>query len=309
MTYLITGGAGFIGSNTAEHLIRQGAKVRILDNFSSGKRENLKALPGDYELIEGDIRDAAIVRKAVDSVDYVIHLAAMPSVPKSIADPVESNEINIRGTLNVLEAARGAGVKKLVFASSAAIYGDSPELPKEEEMLPNPLSPYALQKLAGEYYCKIYWDLFKLPTVSLRYFNVYGPRQDPQGDYASVIPRFATMIDRGEDPIVYGDGEQSRDFIYIDDCVKANLMAATSETIVGGSFNAACGCRYTVNELLEALRKATGRSFKVQYVKPRPGDIVHSYASIDKLAKCGFKPDVEFYDGLRRTVEFFLTKK
>ena len=305
MKFLITGGAGFIGSNTAEILLKDGHSVRILDNFSSGKKSNVQKLSGEVEIIEGDIRDSEAVAKAVTGTDYVLHLAAMPSVPKSIADPIASNEINITGTLNVLEAARRAGVKKFVLASSAAIYGDSPELPKRENMLPNPLSPYAIQKLVGEYYCKVYWELYQFPAVALRYFNVYGPKQDPNGDYASVIPKFITVILSDGKPIVFGDGLQSRDFVYIKDCVRANILAATNENMVGQAFNVAAGKTYTLNELLDALRNVTGKKIEAVYDQPRAGDIVHSSASVLKLANHGYKPSVDLESGLKETVDFF----
>ncbi len=305
MKYLITGGAGFIGSNTAEMLVKDGHSVRILDNFSSGKKTNLQDIKGDIELIEGDIRDSLAVARAVDEIDYVLHLAAMPSVPKSISDPLSSNEINITGTLTVMEAARRADVKKFVLASSAAIYGDSPELPKRENMLPNPLSPYAIQKLVGEYYCKVYWELYKFPAVALRYFNVYGPKQDPHGDYASVIPKFISVVLTDDRPIVFGDGLQSRDFVFISDCARANILAATNEDMVGQAYNVAAGKTYTLNELLDALRNVTGKKIEPVYDPPRAGDIVHSSASVIKLANHGYKPTVDLETGLQKTVEFF----
>jgi len=305
MKYLITGGAGFIGSNTAEILVKDGHTVRVLDNFSSGKKSNLGDIKGGVELIEGDIRDSVAVARAVAGMDYVLHLAAMPSVPKSIADPISSNEINITGTVAVLEAARRAEVKKFVLASSAAIYGDSPELPKRENMLPNPLSPYAIQKLVGEYYCKVYWELYKFPAVALRYFNVYGPKQDPNGDYASVIPKFISVILEDGKPIVFGDGLQSRDFVFINDCARVNILAATNEDMVGQAYNVAAGKTYTLNELLDALRNVTGKRIEPVYDPPRAGDIVHSSASVVKLANHGYKPSVDLESGLARTVEFF----
>ena len=305
MNYLITGGAGFIGSNTAEILVKDGHSVRILDNFSSGKKTNLQDIKGDIDLIEGDIRDSLAVARAVDEIDYVLHLAAMPSVPKSISDPLSSNEINITGTLTVLEAARRADVKKFVLASSAAVYGDSPELPKRENMLPNPLSPYAIQKLVGEYYCKVYWELYQFPAVALRYFNVYGPKQDPHGDYASVIPKFISVVLADEKPVVFGDGLQSRDFVFISDCARANILAATNEDMVGQAYNVAAGKTYTLNELLDALRNVTGKKIEAIYDPPRPGDIVHSSASVVKLANHGYKPSVDLETGLQKTVQFF----
>ena len=309
MHYLITGGAGFIGSNIADILVEHGHKVRILDDFSSGKEENLAAIINDIEVIRGDIRDHDTVRKAVTGVDYVFHEAALASVQKSVEDPVEANDINLNGTLCVLENSRRAGVKKLVMASSAAIYGDSPVLPKHEKMLPEPLSPYAVHKLTGEHYLKIYWELYKFPTVALRYFNVFGPKQDPASDYAAVIPCFISRLVAGKAPIVYGDGEQTRDFIYIDNCVEANLLAMSNDDMVGEVYNAALGDQITLNQLLEELGKITGSDVKPVYEPARSGDIRYSYASIDKIKKVGFKPKVGFAEGLKKTVEFFASKK
>jgi UDP-glucose 4-epimerase len=305
MKFLITGGAGFIGSNIARQLAADGNRIRILDNFSSGRRENLEGLPESVEVIEGDIRDFETVTKAVTGMDYVLHQAAVPSVPRSVKDPVTSNAVNIDGTLYVLEASKRAGVKKVVFASSSSVYGESEELPKNEEMPPSPLSPYAITKLTGEYYCRVYWELYRFPTVSLRYFNIFGPHQDPASEYAAVIPRFITALLKGKSPTVYGDGEQSRDFTYIDNCVEANLLAATNDKIVGTHFNVACGAQFTLNELLDTLRRIIGVTIEAKYEDPRPGDIRHSYATIDKLARFGYRPKVGFEEGLRQTVAYF----
>ena len=308
MNYLITGGAGFIGSNIAYKLLETGKRVRILDNFSSGKEENLADIINDIELIRGDIRDIDTVKKAVEGVDYVYHQAALASVQASIDDPQESHEINLTGTLNMLEQSRRAGVKKFIMASSAAIYGDSPVLPKHEQMLPEPLSPYAAHKLAGEYYLRLYWQLYRFPTVALRYFNVFGPRQDPQSDYAAVIPCFIDRMVKSEPPTVFGDGEQTRDFIYIDNCVAANLMAVENDDMVGEVFNVAGGDQFTLNQLLEELRNITGKDIKAVYEPARPGDIRYSYASIEKIKKLGFKPRVGFSEGLKKTVEYFAVR-
>ncbi|MBN1212052.1 MAG: SDR family oxidoreductase [candidate division Zixibacteria bacterium] len=305
MHFLITGGAGFIGSNIAHKLLETGRKVRILDNFSSGKEANLADIKNDIELIRGDIRDIDTVRKAVEGIDFVYHQAALASVQASIDNPLESHEINLTGTLNMLEQARQAGVKKFIMASSAAVYGDSPVLPKHEKMLPEPLSPYAVHKLTGEYYLRLYWQLYKFPTVALRYFNVFGPRQDPKSDYAAVIPCFIDRMVRSKAPTVFGDGEQTRDFIYIDNCVAANLLAAENEDMVGEVFNVAGGDQFTLNQLLEELRTITGKNIKAVYEPARPGDIRYSYASIDKIKKVGFKPRVGFSEGLKNTVEYF----
>jgi len=305
MKYLVTGGAGFIGSNIATQLVKKGESVRILDDFSTGRRENLKPLEGKVEIIEGDIRNLAISQQAVSGIDYVLHQAALPSVPRSVKDPLTSNAVNVDGTLNLLESARKAGVRKFVMASSSSVYGESEELPKHEGMRPAPLSPYAVTKLTNEYYLKIYWALYRFPTVALRYFNIFGPNQDPKSEYAAVIPRFITDLLAGRQPVVFGDGEQSRDFTYIDNCVQANLLAASNDSMVGDSYNVANGDQYTLNRMLELLREIIGCDIQARYDPPREGDILHSYASIDKIRKFGYEPTVDFTEGLRRTVDFF----
>lgn len=309
MRFLITGGAGFIGSNIARKLLEDGHTVRILDNFSSGRRENIEEILGDIELIDGDIRDFWTVITAVKDIDYVLHQAALPSVPRSVANPLTSNEVNINGTLNLLEASRHAGVKKLVAASSSSIYGETPELPKRETMSSSPLSPYAVTKLTGEHYCRVYWQLYGLPTVSLRYFNIFGPRQSPKSEYAPVIPKFITSFLANQQPVVYGDGEQSRDFTYIDNCVHANILAALNEDIVGDAFNVACGGQFTLNQMLHQLRQILGVDIPARYEAPRAGDIKHSFAAIDKLQRFGYNPSVDFQEGLRRTVDFFVEER
>ncbi len=308
MKFLVTGGAGFIGSNIVEALLADGNQVRVLDNFSTGFRENIEPFLGDIELINGDIRDYWTVVQAVDGVDYVCHQAALASVPRSVANPLSSTEANINGTLHLLEAAKNAGVKKFVMASSSSVYGESETLPKHEAMMPAPMSPYAITKLTNEYYCNNYYNLYGFKTVTLRYFNIFGPRQDPNGEYAAVIPKFISALLAGKKPIVFGDGEQSRDFTYIENAVNANLLALTSDKIVGDHFNVACGDRFTLNDLLEALGDIMGVDSSAQYDPPRQGDILHSYASIDKLAAFGYEPTVQFEDGLSRTVEFFRDK-
>jgi len=305
MKYLITGGAGFIGSNIASVLIEKGDEVRILDNFSSGRQENIDSLPGSVDVIEGDIRDYWTVVDAVREIDYVLHQAALPSVPRSVKNPLTSNQVNIDGTMNVLEAARHAGVKKFVMASSSAVYGESEELPKHEGMVPSPLSPYAVTKLTAEYYLKVYCELYNFPTVALRYFNIFGPRQDPGSEYAAVVPKFITAFLTGKQPTVFGDGEQSRDFTYIDNCVQANILAATNDKIVGDVFNVACGGQFTLNELLDSLREIIGVDTPAIYAEARAGDIKHSFAAIDKLKSSGYDPAIGFKDGLKKTVEFF----
>jgi len=307
MNYLVTGGAGFIGSNISQKLLEQGHKVRILDNFSSGRLENIAAFIDDIELIEGDIRDYWTVIQAVKGIDYILNQAALPSVPRSVANPLTSNEVNIDGMLNLLEAARHAGVKKFVTASSSSVYGESEELPKHEGMTPSPLSPYAITKITNEYYCRVYWQLYKFPTCCLRYFNIFGPHQDPKSNYAAVVPKFITSFLNGKPPTVYGDGKQSRDFTYIDNAVQANLLAAENDAMVGDAYNVACGGQYTLNELLDRLRKIMGVKIKAQYDPPRVGDILHSFASIDKIKKCGYKVSVDFDEGLKQTVDFFKT--
>ena len=309
MKYLVTGGAGFIGSNIAARLLENGDSVRILDNFSTGRRENLETLKADAEIIEGDIRDIATTEKAVKGIDYVLHQAALPSVPRSVKDPLTSNAVNVDGTLYLLEAAKNAGVKKFVMASSSSVYGESEELPKHEKMMPAPLSPYAVTKLTNEHYLKVYWQLYGFPTVALRYFNIFGPNQDPGSEYAAVIPKFITSLLNGQQPVVFGDGEQSRDFTYIDNCVQANILAATSDKIVGDHYNVAYGDQYTLNQTLDILREIIGSDVKAKYDPPREGDILHSYASVDKLKSLGYKPSVDFREGLKRTVEFFRGRK
>ncbi|MFZ1682751.1 MAG: SDR family oxidoreductase [Candidatus Zixiibacteriota bacterium] len=308
MQYLITGGAGFIGSNIARKLLADGHKVRVLDNFSSGTLENLEDIASRIELIDGDIRDYWTVTRAVKGVDFVLNQAALPSVPRSVDNPVTSNAVNIDGTLNMLEASRHAGVRRFVTASSSSVYGESEVLPKVESMVPSPLSPYAITKLTNEYYCQVYWQLYKFPTVALRYFNIFGPYQSPKSEYAPVIPRFTVAFMKGEQPIVYGDGEQSRDFTFIDNCVQANLLATQADGMVGQAFNVACGAQFTLNDLLKELRKILNVSIPARYEPARIGDIKHSYAGIDKIKAQGYKPTVSFVDGLHKTVEFFKNK-
>lgn len=309
MRYLITGGAGFIGSNLVCELLERGQQVRVLDNLSSGRIENLAPVLSEIEFIEGDIRDFWTVREAVSGCDFVLHQAALPSVPRSVKNPLTSNIVNIDGTLNVLESARQEKVKKVVFASSSSVYGDSDELPKHESMTPSPMSPYAITKLTGEYYMRVYWQLYRLPTVSLRYFNIFGPRQDPTSDYSAVIPRFVTALSTGIEPTVYGDGEQSRDFTYITHAVDANIAAATNPELVGNEYNVACGGQCTLNELLARLRSIMGSDTVAHYEAAREGDIMHSYGAVGKLEEdFGITPRVSFEDGLRETVNWFTSQ-
>jgi len=311
MRYLVTGGAGFIGSNLTRALLADGHRVRVLDNFLTGKRENLAGLAeahgGTFELMEGDFRDPAATRKAVEGVEYVLHQGALPSVPRSVADPVLSNEINVAGTVNVLVAARDAGVRRVVFAASSSAYGDTPELPKRESMTPNPKSPYAAQKLAGEHYMRIFHEVYGLETVSLRYFNVFGPRQDPKSMYAAVIPRFITCVMKGEPPTVYGDGRQTRDFTYIDNVIQANLAACEApKAACGGVFNIACGERVSLLDILEIVYSLAGKRVNPVFEPSRPGDVRDSLAEISRAREVvGYAPKVTFRDGLEKTFDWF----
>ena len=305
--YLVTGGAGFIGSNVARKLLELRHQVRVLDNFLTGKRENLADIRGDIDLIEGDLRNFEAVRQAAQGVDYILHLGALPSVPRSVADPLLSHDINITGTLHVLEAARQQGVKRVVFSSSSSIYGDTPTLPKREDMPLNPLSPYAAHKAAGELYCRVYQNMFRVETVCLRYFNVFGLRQDPASQYAAVIPRFITALRNGGQPTIYGDGEQSRDFTYIDNVVAANIAASTAPDAAGEVINIACGERVTINELARRIGALLGKEAAPQYLPARAGDVKHSLADISKARRLlNYADTVNLDTGLRRTVEWFV---
>jgi len=299
---LVTGGGGFIGSNLVERLLRGGARVRVLDNFATGRRENLIDVLGDIELIEGDIQSYERVHNAVRGCEVVFHLAALPSVPRSIQDPLTSNASNVIGTLNVLLAARDEGVRRVVYASSSSVYGANRELPKREEMPAVPIAPYAVAKLAAENYCRSFSEVYGLETVSLRYFNVFGPRQDPLSQYAAVIPNFITALMRGEPPVIYGDGEQSRDFTYVENAVEANLLAADAPNVRGQVFNIACGERISLNELVTELRSLTGRDLEPVHEPARPGDIRHSLADISRAREAlGYEVNVDVREGLART--------
>jgi len=304
--YLVTGGAGFIGSNIVRRLVELGKRVRVLDDFSSGKRVNLADLK-EIELFEGTLLDQNLVRRAIDGVEYVLHQGAIPSVPRSVVNPLKSNEANVNGTLIVLEAAREVSVKRFVFAASSSAYGDTEVLPKVEHMPGDPLSPYAVSKYAGELYAKVYAGVYKLPTVSLRYFNIFGPYQDPASDYAAVIPRFITKMLKGEAPVIYGDGEQTRDFTYVDNAVEANLLACQSEKVGRGEvINIACGERYSLNELVRELNEILETNIEPVYTDPQPGDVKHSLADISKAKELlGYEVKVDFKEGLKRTVEWF----
>ncbi len=307
---LVTGGAGFIGSHLVERLVESGCEVRVLDNFVTGRRENLAAVLDDIEVIEGDVVSYERVHNAIRGSQLVFHEAALPSVARSVQDPLTSTSVNVTGTLNVLLAARDEGVRRIVYASSSSIYGANPELPATAEMTPAPISPYAVAKLAGEGFCRSFSQVFGLETVCLRYFNVFGPRQDPESPYAAVIPLFIEALLDGTQPIVYGDGEQSRDFTYIENVVEATLLAADTDGVSGEIFNVACGERTSLNEVLDQLRLETGKHVGARYVEPRPGDVPHSVADIARTKKkLGYEPAVDVRAGIRRTLEDHLRRR
>lgn len=305
-SYLVTGGAGFIGSHIVTELVRRGETVRVLDNFASGKRANLDAVQEKVRIHEKDICDLENIRPEFEGMDCVIHLAALPSVARSIADPLGSNLVNVTGTLNVLVAARDAKVKRLVFAASAAAYGDNPVIPRVESLVPNPLSPYALQKLAGEYYCQVFVRLYGLEAVALRYFNIFGPRQDPSSPYTGVLSKFIAAYLRGNPPIIFGDGEQSRDFTYVENVVDATLRACAAPQASGNVINVGSGKSHTLNQTIASLNGIFGRDVKPEYGPPRPGDVRHSQADITLARQLlGYRPLVNFEEGLRRTASWY----
>jgi UDP-glucose 4-epimerase len=304
--YLVTGGAGFIGSHICERLLREGHAVRVLDDFSNGKQENLRGMAGDIEVVRGDVRDRDTVARAVEGAYVVFHEAALGSVPRSVADPVTTHESNITGTLNILLAAKDLGVRRVVFASSSSVYGETPVLPKQEDMKPEPLSPYALSKLSAEQYCGMFHRVYGSETVALRYFNIFGPRQDPESQYAAVIPKFVTAILNGRRPVIFGDGLQSRDFTYVDNVVQANLLASEADAAAGRFFNVACGGRYTLLDLLARIKQILASDIEPIHDPPRPGDVRDSQASIEAAETIlGYKVTVDFDEGLRRTVEWY----
>jgi UDP-glucose 4-epimerase len=306
--YLITGVAGFIGSSIARALLNGGEQVRGIDNFSTGKRENIAEILPRIDFREADLLDATAMKDACRGVECVFHQAAIPSVPKSVLDPLGSNQVNVDGTVNILIAARDAKVRRVVYAASSSAYGDTPTLPKHEEMAPNPISPYAVAKLASEYYMTSFYRCYGLETVSLRYFNIFGPRQDPASPYSGVLAKFITLMLRGEQPTIFGDGSQSRDFTYIDNAVDANLLAskAPADKAAGRVFNVATGTRADLNETFALLKKLTGYSGGVKYAPAREGDIQHSLADIARAkAQLGYAPKVQFDEGLLRTVEWY----
>ena len=300
--YLVTGGAGFIGSHIVERLLKDGKQVRVIDNFVTGKRENLNGHIAKLELVEGDILNLELVRKAVEGIEVIFHQAALRSVPLSVDNPLATNEVNTQGTLNILLAARDSGVKRVVYASSSSVYGDSPRLPKTEDQATAPISPYAVSKLAGENYCSVFTKVYGLETISLRYFNVFGPRQDPRSQYAAVIPKFISRALKGKPLEVHGDGLQSRDFTYIDDVVQANLLAAAAEKGVGEAFNVAKGKAYSLLDLIAALSRILGKNLQWVHTPGRQGDVRHTLADISKARRVlGYKVHTEFEQGLYQT--------
>ncbi|MGY8825171.1 MAG: SDR family oxidoreductase [Candidatus Latescibacterota bacterium] len=300
-SYLVTGGAGFIGSHLVEELLRRGQKVRVLDNFSTGKRENLHGLMDQIELIEGDIRSYHIVREAVQGIDFVLHQGALPSVPRSINDPITTNEVNVGGTLNVLDASKDAGVKRVVYASSSSVYGPDPELPVREDMTPQPVSPYAVAKLTGEKYCHVFSRVYGLETVALRYFNIFGPRQDPNTQYSAFIPKFVVGIMDGQSLTIDGDGEQAKDFTYVSNVVEANLLALEAEGVSGEVFNVGCGQSTSVNEVVRHIRQIANAQGEISYGPSRTGDVPRSLADISRAReKLGYSPQVLLREGLER---------
>lgn len=306
MRYLVTGGAGFIGSNIVEELVRLGHSVRVLDNMSTGKRTNLSKFENDIAIIEGDIRDYHTARRAAEGVDAVLHQAALPSVPRSIQDPVSSNAVNVGGTVTMLKACVDSDVRRFVFASSSSVYGDTPTLPKQEDMPANPLSPYAVSKLSGEQYCAVFSKTYGIETICLRYFNVFGPRQDPRSQYAAVIPKFIEAVMDGRPPMIYGDGQQSRDFTYVANVVQANILASTVESTGNLVMNCACHGQITLNALVDEINTVLGKSIAPVYAAHRLGDIKHSFASITKAKKAiGYSPVVGFIRGLQATIDWY----
>ncbi len=307
---LVTGGAGFIGSNLADELIRQGARVVILDDLSTGFRENLEEITGDFDFIEGDINDPDSLAKATEGVEVVFHQAALPSVPRSVDDPVETHRVCVDGTFNLLVKARDVGVKRFIYAASSSAYGDQPTLPKVESMRPDPLSPYAAAKLTGELYCRAFNNVYGLETYALRYFNVFGPRQNPESMYSGVISRFIDALMTGQRPVIYGDGEQSRDFTYIANVVNANIRASQATTGMGETMNVANGDRITLNQLLDVLKRITGADLDANYEDVRRGDVKDSQADNRRAIEClGYEELVGLEEGLRNTIEWWKSSR
>ncbi len=299
--FLVTGGAGFIGSHLVTAILERGAEVRVLDNFATGKREHLELFNGRASVVEGDVRDNALVERLMEDVDYVLHLAAVVSVPQSMHNPALTNDVNVNGTLNILAAARKFNVKRAVFSSSCAVYGDNPQLPLSEQSTTQPLSPYAASKLIGEVYCQTYYRAYGLPTVCLRYFNIYGPRQDPNGDYAAVIPKFVQRLKAGQAPLIYGNGQQTRDFVYVGDVVRANLLACEHPQASGRVFNIASGQGTSLLDLAAIVSSLAPRPIQPQFAPPREGDILHSRGDgACAHATLGFQPTMRLDEGLRQ---------
>jgi nucleoside-diphosphate-sugar epimerase len=304
--FLVTGGAGFIGSNICKKLVSQGCFVRVVDNLLTGKKSNLAAIADKIEFIEADMGDEKIARTCMESIDFCLHQGALPSVPRSVDDPAATHRHCLDATFTLLLAGRDAGIKRFVYASSSSVYGNAPTLPKVESMPPQPLSPYAAAKLAGEYYAEVFYKVFGIETISLRYFNVFGPHQDPTSQYAAAIPAFVTAILKNKPPIVYGDGLQSRDFTYVDNIVDANLLAARVAHTAGEVVNIACGQAVTVNEVIDLINELLGKDIKPVYDAPRPGDVKHSLADITIAKKLiGFKPKISFRQGLEKAIEWY----
>jgi len=304
--FLVTGGAGFIGSNICRKLISQGCFVRVVDNLLTGNKANLSDIINKIEFVEADMGDEKVARQAMKDIDVVLHQGALPSVPRSVDDPAATHRHCVDATFTLLLAGRDAGIKRFVYAASSSAYGDTPTLPKTEKMFAQPLSPYAVGKLVGEYYCSVFYNVFGLETISLRYFNVFGPYQNPKSQYAAAIPAFVTAILKDTPPTVYGDGEQSRDFTYIDNVVEANLLAARTKQTKGEVVNIACGQRITVNEIIRLINELLGKNIKPNYVPPRPGDVKHSLADITLAEKViGYKPTVCFSAGLQKAIDWY----
>jgi len=304
--FLVTGGAGFIGSNICKRLVEEGCFVRIVDNLLTGKKSNLDTFIDKVEFVEADMGNDTVARSAMKDIEVVLHQGALPSVPRSVDDPAATHKHCIDATFTLLLAARDAGIKRFVYASSSSAYGDTPTLPKIETMSPAPLSPYAVGKLVGEYYCSVFHEVYGLETISLRYFNVFGPYQDPTSQYAAAIPAFVTAILKNEPPTIYGDGEQSRDFTYVDNVVETNLLAARAKHTAGEVLNIACGEAVTVNRIIDMVNEILDKNIKPIYTDPRPGDVKHSLADITAAEKLlGFKPIVEFKDGLKLAIEWY----
>ena len=304
--FLVTGGAGFIGSNICRKLVSQGCFVRVIDNLLTGKKANLASILDEIEFIEADMGDLRVARAAMKDIDVVLHQGALPSVPRSVDDPAATHKHCVDATFTLLLAAHDVRVKRFVYASSSSVYGDTPTLPKVETMSPSPLSPYAAAKLAGEYYCLVFYRVYGLETISLRYFNVFGPHQDPTSQYAAAIPAFVIAILKDKPPTIYGDGSQSRDFTYVDNIVEANLFAARAKQTKGEVINIACGQAVTVNEIIDMINEIVGKNVKPIYAAPRPGDVKHSLADISLAKKLiAFKPKVSFRDGLQKAIEWY----